>query len=48
MQQTIIYDKVTFAISKYSATIELLAGGDLKSYKIHSLHFTASEMDAQE
>lgn len=47
VQQTIIYDKVTFAVSRQAATIELQAGGDLKSYKIHPLHFTASSTEAQ-
>lgn len=48
VQQTIIYDKVTFAISRYPAIIELQAGGDLKSYKIHPLYFTASATEIQE
>lgn len=46
VQQTIIYDKVTFAISRYSATMSFR--GDFGYHRIHPLHFTVFTNEAQE
>lgn len=47
VQQMVIYDKVTFVISSYSAITELQAGGILKVIK-SSPSSTASAAEAQE